>query len=120
MGNIIDFQKSKEKIANKKHSKIKQKNNKYSLFLKKVTSFKRNLIFSFKSVAYVILLLCKKLAGALLKFLATLTIFLFIVEWLMNRLGSKEIINSLILLSVIASIYIVAMMCIKLLRSTEC
>ncbi|EBW7114462.1 hypothetical protein DQC29_21860 [Salmonella enterica subsp. enterica serovar Telelkebir] len=116
MNNVIDFKKAKETAKSKKGQQKSQKTERFNSYFSIVKSLKETLLFLLKSAIYTILFVLKLLSGTLFKVLATLTLFLFIVEWVVGRLNYQCLYKSVFFLAITVVVYVVSNMCIKLLK----
>ncbi|ECB6713961.1 hypothetical protein E0V51_23010 [Salmonella enterica subsp. enterica serovar Hvittingfoss] len=116
MSNVIDFKKAKDSVKSKKGQQKIQESERFNSYFAIVKPLKETFSFLLKSAIYAILFVLKLLSGTLFKVLATLTLFLFIVEWLVGRLNYQCLYKSVFFLAITVIVYVASNMCIKLLK----
>ncbi|HAG7917109.1 TPA: hypothetical protein HGS70_20435 [Escherichia coli] len=113
MGDVIDFAERQKGRKKKKASSVPPilRN-----FLVRVI---RSLASIIKSGSYSVVYFVKKITGRLIKFFAILTIFVFIVEYIVGDIGYKSIYNAALLLILLTVINILATVYLKTQRRTK-
>lgn len=102
MGEVIDFAKRQKGRGKKKASSVPP-------VLRKFRVLAIRLLASIiKSGTYSAIYIVKKITGKLIKFFAILTIFVFIVEYIVGDIGYKSIYNATLLLTLLSVINILA------------
>ncbi|ECZ9813137.1 TPA: hypothetical protein OUX80_003960 [Escherichia coli] len=113
MGEVIDFAERQKGRKKKKASSIPP-------ILRKFRVHAIRLLASIiKSGSYSVVYIVKKITGKLIKIFTILTIFVFIVEYIVGDIGYKSIYNAALLLSLLTATNILASVYLKKLLRTK-